>query len=131
MKIKKLISSALLIVMVFMAFVAVIPVTASAAQSSYFEESDSITADKAKAIIKKVFEEYQFDTAEEMLVYEKSLGYLDYVTSDDGQFTIYVNRYTGVLYYYNNVTGQILTSNPYYYATTNSDTINNQLLSQI
>ena len=131
MKIKKLISSALLIVMVFMAFVAVIPVTASAAQSSYFEESDSITADKAKAIIKKVFEEYQFDTAEEMLVYEKGLGYLDYVTSDDGQFTIYVNRYTGVLYYYNNVTGQLLTSNPYYYSTTNSDTINNQLLSQI
>ena len=47
-----------------------------------------------------------------MLKDELAKGYLDFATSKDGKYMIYVNRYTGFLYYCNQLTGEILTSNP-------------------
>ena len=64
-----------------------------------------------------------------MLVYELEKGYLDSVDSKDKMYSIYVNRYTGVMYYVNNLTGQILMSNPYYYAPSNDERVNQLLLS--
>ena len=61
--------------------------------------------------IVETYQKASFNSAEEMFQSDLANGYLDYTTN--GQFTIYVNRYTGVLYYRNNTTGEMLTSNSY------------------
>ncbi len=115
MKIKKIVSSALAFIMVFMMVVAAIPMTSIKADAAYSPSStvgkSTLTLDEIKEYIAEYLN-YNFSTAEEMLNYELGLGYLDSSTSANGMFTIYVNRYTGFLYYRNNLTGQIITSNP-------------------
>ena len=46
-----------------------------------------------------------FDSLEEMFLYDRSLGDLESVTN--GEYTIFINKYTGTTYYQNNVTGQL------------------------
>ena len=112
MKLNKLISSVLVFVMIITSYAALLPITASAASSVTININ---TDDENAVIASKVLEKckeylnYDYDTAYEMLQAELKLGYLDSLTR--GNNTIYLNRYTGLMYYVNNVTGQILTSN--------------------
>ena len=115
MKIKKLISLALAVVMVFTTAIVAIPLTSIKSEAAYSPSTtvgeSTMTSDEIKEYIDNYLN-YTYETAEEMLSYELSLGHLDSSTSANGMFTIYVNRYTGFLYYKNNLTGEILTSNP-------------------
>ncbi len=131
MKLNKILSSALVLVMIFTALVAVMPVQADAAYDSG-SESISYTSDEIKVIVEEAIK-YNFASAEEMLAYELSKGYLDSVTSSDKHksYTIYVNRYTGALYYVNNLTGQILTSNPYDVGYITASSVREELSSQV
>ena len=52
-----------------------------------------------------------FSTLDEMFAHDFDSGYLDCITSAD--HSIYVNRYTGVMYYKNEVTGELVASNTY------------------
>ena len=76
MNLKRIISTALTVVMLFTAVVAAIPVTASAAYISTDAETDGATLslDEIKAYINDGYLKYNFATAQEMLDYELSLG---------------------------------------------------------
>ena len=110
MKIKKLISAALVLVLAFGFVVGAMPITAGAVYIPD-DEVETLSSDEIDKLIEKTIE-YNYSSAAEMLAAELAAGYL--VRADFGtEYTIYVNRYTGILYYVNNYTGQILTSNPY------------------
>lgn len=117
MKFNRILSTVIIFVMLFTSMVAVFPVGALAAENagsgvtvSMKKENEIISdADKVKAIAQEYLK-YNFKTAEEMLDYELDKGYL--VSAATKNFTVYVNVYTGFVYYKNNLTGQILTSNP-------------------
>lgn len=125
MKIKRILSAALLVVMIFTTVTAVMPFTASAAHSeSSASAGGNVPEGFAEATLSKnelekyIDEEYiyyNFSTAAEMLNYELKQGYLYYsnfAVNEDLSYTLFVNKYTGFVYYVNNLTGQILTSNP-------------------
>ena len=111
MKLNKILSSLLVFVMLFTGIFTVLPVGSLAATAPVVSVNGNATLEneQIKEIVNEYFE-YNYSTAEEMLAAEKALGYLDSVTN--GDFKIYVNRYTGLVYYVNTRTGQILTSNP-------------------
>ena len=128
MKIKKLISSALVFVMLFTMAVAVLPVASSAEESKVElnvkgENPEDFDGETLLKIVKNyrlygsTFENENgqkvkpFNNAREALDYELSMGYIDYVKYAGS--AVYVNRYTGLMYFENTSTGQILTSNPY------------------
>ncbi len=132
MKIKRILSTALVAIMLFMSVVALIPpVTVEAAHSeSSVGQGSSLTLEEIKAYVNNEYLTYNFNTAEQMLMAELEKGYLDYVSTENGLYTIYVNRYTGFLFYRNNYTGQILTSNPVnpgYTRLTTADEVMSQL----
>ena len=120
MNMKKILSTALVFVMLFASVVAVIPVSALASTAPTVtvnvKADDDATDDQKKAVCEeysKYGSEYHgldFETADEMLAYEISRGYID--SAETENYSIFVNRYTGFMYYKNNKTGQILTSNP-------------------
>ncbi len=132
MKIKKILSSALLAVMVFTLVVAAFPMTASAAYSNVNTDSyTTATADldtKAFEAYLAKYLGYSFETAEEMLNEEFENGYLHSINSANNLYSLYINKYTGFVYYRNNVTGQILTSNP---IDPNNNSSASALMSQI
>ena len=131
MKLNRIISSALIFVMLFASIVATIPVTSFAAEEAKHVvnvlENDTRDEKAVKEIydnyVKYGFGDFYYKTVEEYLQYELNAGYLDSV--EYGDFAVYVNRYTGLMYYKNKVSGQILTSNPTNpaYQTTNPQTI--------
>ena len=130
MKTKKIISFLLTVLMLFTSVVALVPpVSAEAAYSYNVDDGSTLTNEEVQAIVKKTLE-YNFSCAEDMFDYENGLGYLDSVVSEDGKFSIYVNRYNGIMYYVDNVTGQMLTSNPYNPATSVMGT-REDLMSQV
>lgn len=108
----RILSSLLVVVMLLGAVIGLIPVQVEAAHSPSVGTSSTYTASEIKKIVQASYE-YKFNNAAEMLTYELGLGYLDSVNSKGNVYTLYVNRYTGCMYYVNNSTGQILTSNPY------------------
>ena len=123
MKTKKLISTALAVILLFTAIVAAFPVAASAA---YVKDSSTTSSnivelqgDDLKNYINDVYLKYKFNSAAEMLEYEKNYkkdgkdgeGLLKSASFGD-RYNIYINVYTGLMYYVDNYTGQILTSNP-------------------
>ena len=113
MNFKRIISTALTVVMICSSLLAVIPVTASAASSAAVSTGDkTLSLEQIKTFVEKGYLAYDYKTAEEMLEAEKALGYLDYAASANGNYEIWINRYTGFVYYVNRITGQILTSNP-------------------
>ena len=111
MNVKRIVSAALVCVMMFASVAAFLPVKANAAYSSEVDSSTNLPLDDIKAIVNTALNG-KYETEYDMLQADLALGYLDHVTSADGKYTIYVNRYTGVMYYKNNVTGQILSSSP-------------------
>ena len=107
-KLNKIVSALLLSVMIFSSVSVCLPLVASAAASeSYVVGASSEKKDAATVVTDKLKNDR---TAEESLAYDIAENYVDSYTN--GTFTIYVNRYTGILYYKNEITGQILTSNP-------------------
>ena len=111
MKLNKIISSLLVFVMLFTGIFTVLPVgsLATATPTVSVDADATLSNDAVKAVI-DAYGQYNYSTAEEMFEAELALGYLDSLTR--GDYQVYVNRYTGVMYYLNGVTGQILTSNP-------------------
>ena len=109
MNFKRILSSALVIIMMFSVVAVMLPVEAKAAHHSSVSDTKLSTDDVVKIV--EAYKKAAFKSAEEMFQSDLANGYLDYTTN--GQFTIYVNRYTGVLYYRNNTTGEMLTSNSY------------------
>lgn len=130
MKLNKIISSLLAFVMLFAVLVGVIPAINVGAVYDPEDQSTNVSLDFIKNTIVKNALNYDFETAEEMLNYEKEQGFLVSSTNYSGEYTIFVNRYTGVLYYRNNLTGQILTSTPSSFDNEGDD-VKKQLLSQI
>ena len=138
MKLNRILSLALVMVMLVTSFAAIIPVKAEAAFTSEIN-SQRLSLAEVESIIKdfKAGKNGKtdpltgladtFDDAYERLEYELEKGYLD--KSSNGKFTIYVNRYTGVMYYQNNATGEMLTSNPFDFPITAGT--NEELFSQI
>ena len=122
MKFKRILSTALTVVMVFTALLAVMPVNAFAAYTDIDKTSDSIipagsteanlTEEELKSYLENDYLYYNFNNAEEMLAYELTKGYLYCTHAEDSKYSLYINKYTGFVYYVNNITGQILTSNP-------------------
>ena len=109
MNFKRILSSALVIIMMFSVVAVMLPVEVKAAHHSSVSDTKLSTDDVVKIV--EAYKKAAFKSAEEMFQSDLANGYLDYTTN--GQFTIYVNRYTGVLYYRNNTTGEMLTSNSY------------------
>lgn len=124
MKLNRILSLALVAVMLVTSFAAIIPVKAEAAYTSEVN-SQRKSLEEITEIMKVYMaggyevenpvtgavETVQFADAYERLEYDLAQGHLDKATN--GKFTIYVNRYTGVMYYQNNATGEMLTSNPF------------------
>lgn len=115
MKFRRIVSFALAFVMLSASVFAMLPVTASAAYSETDVSGTSLSSDEIAELVKTIAS-YSYETSEALLVAEQEKGYLSSVTykSGDGTplYTLYVNRYTGYLYYKSEKTGQILTSNP-------------------
>ncbi len=109
MNIKRILSSALVALMIFTSCAALIPVRADAAHHTSVSENTKTNLEVAQIVTD--YQAAEFATAEEMFEYDLNAGYLDHSTN--GTYSIYVNRYTGVLYYRNNVTKEMLTSNSY------------------
>lgn len=107
-----------------------IPVNSLAAYSPSSVATETKTADEIAAIV-QASQGYKFSSASEALAFELESGYLDSVTSKGGAYTLFVNRYTGAIYYKNNKTGELLTSNPYSLAGVNGDDNIARLSSQI
>lgn len=141
MKFNRILSSALLVVMIFMTCVAVLPITASAAYSSETSGSANLSVQEIAKVVQDSYKQYYtkepplnyvnpplYASANEKLQAEIAAGYINSVKY--GDYTLYVNKYTGNVYYKNDVTGQILTSNPYNYFT-EKDTNKEWLSSQI
>lgn len=132
MKIKRILSTALTVVLLLTTVMSVAPVQASAMHSAVIDGTSNYTADEIKANILTPMLSYNYDSADDMLAAELEAGYLDYISSSDKRYTLYANRYTGVVYYVNNVTGQILTTNPSNPAYANLDEdIRKNLMSQV
>lgn len=108
MKLKRILSSALVVVMLFSAIITLIPIEAKAAHHANVSDT-RLDTETVKAIV-EAYQKAEFGSADEMFQYDKEQGYLDYATN--GDFTIYVNRYTGVMYY-RSKTGEMLTTNSY------------------
>lgn len=121
MNTKRILSTALTVVLVFTMLIAAFPVTALAAHSESSVSASAkvpegvteanLNSEELEAYLTKYLE-YNYDSAAAMLSDELAAGYLYYANSSNGNYTMYVNKYTGFVYYVNNVTGQILTSNP-------------------
>ena len=114
MKLKRILSSVLIVIMMFSAVTLLMPVEANAAHYASVSEA-SLSDDEVKAIVHK-YQTAEFASAEEMFRYDMEHGYLDYATNV--AYSIYVNRYTGVMYYRDELTGEMLTSNSYNFHTT-------------
>ena len=109
MNIKRILSSALVALMLFASIVVLIPTKASAAHASSVTNT-KLNTDQVIAIVEE-YQKSKYNNAEELFQADLARGYLDYSTN--GEYTIYVNRYTGVMYYRNNKTSEMLTSNSY------------------
>ena len=128
-KIKSVVSSLLTVALLFSALIGVFPMRAAAARAAVTATAEERTAVEIKKIVDAT-RDYAYDSAQECLEAELMAGYLDGVVSADRSYSIYVNRYTGMLYYRNNLTGQILTSNPYQFTGQSKNSIA-ELMSQI
>lgn len=132
MKFKRILSMLLAVIMLSTALIAAFPTFAFAANSAPSTEYDIqpnmyLHKDADGQIKEESFTDYsefvkqlnKYTSSQEMLQTELEAGQLMHTTSQNGLYTIYVNVYTGFMYYQNNVTGQILMSNYYNYSNVN------------
>ena len=134
MNIKRILSSALTAVIMFTTILAAFPLSASAAVEYITPDDKAVIddMDQLKAEILDPAINTPYGTAQERLEAELAGEQLYGAISADGKYTIYANRYTGMVYYVNNQTGQILTSNPYNPAYAKLDVaIKKDLMSQV
>ena len=115
MKLNRILSTVLVIVLLLTGMIATFPMGAAAAEEAAEKPvvsviEDTKTEEEKLAIITAYQKETLYTSAQEMLKADLDAGYLDSITYKD--FAIYVNRYTGVSYYVNGKSGQVLTSNP-------------------
>ncbi len=116
MKLNKIISTALIFVLLFSAIISVTPLMAAAEETNTVvtegttEPDAELTLDDIKVILEAYKKHPGYSSAKEMLEADKAAGYIYSVNT--AEYSIHVNKYTGVSYYENNLTGQILTSNP-------------------
>ena len=129
---KKILSSALIALTLFASVAGLIPVRVEAAQAVPSGTTAALDAASIEKIIKNSYNDYgqDFKDADDRLAYETEQGYIVSTSSQNGDYTIYVNKYTGMLYYKSNVTGQMLTSNPAVLKGY-SDTAKKKLMSQV
>ena len=114
----RILSFALVLVMLFTSMIAVFPMSAAAAESEVVVSVGTPDPDiKTKDVVESYKKVGAYATAQDMLEADKAAGSLDSITA--GNYKLYVNRYTGVMYYQNTVTGQLLISNPYDHNATN------------
>lgn len=116
MNFKRILSSALVVVLLFGSIIGVMPIKTRAA---YISSSDTNLLGKEEiwAYAESVCG-YNYSSVEEMLNDELQNGYLvsvNFNNSANSRYTLYVNKYSGFAYYVDNLTGQILSSNPYSY----------------
>lgn len=102
------------------------PQTIYAAWCKNDDNDTRLNTEEVEIIINR-YQKAEYVSAEDMFQTELDLGYLDSATN--GVLSIYVNRYTGVLYYRNDITGEMVTSNPCNFAGAESEV--NKLSSQI
>ena len=133
MNMKKVLSSALIVLTLFASIASLIPVRVEAAYAVPEGTTAPLGADAISAIVAASYSDYGmiFDGAQDRLDYEAQQGYIISMTSPSKEYTIYVNKYTGMMYYKNNVTEQILTSNPAVLRDLKSDTAKRKLMNQI
>jgi len=117
MKIKRILSTVLVIAMLVTGMLATIPFGASAAEEktsatvSVNPNSVELGEEEILALIKAYKEKSGFTSAADMLSAENP-DYLDSISLGN-DYILYINRYTGVVYYKNNITGEIIMSNPF------------------
>ncbi len=134
MKIKRILSSVLVAIMLFGAVVTVIPpVKADAAYASVGGANGTLTQEEVVDLVtnKEVgIRYYAFESASAMFEHERAEGYLVGVKLANA-YSLYINRYTGYVYYINEMTGDILTSNPWYIDSNVDDITREKLTSQL
>lgn len=109
---KRILSTVLTVLILMGTVIGVMPVRADAAYSMSDRQTAELSADEVKQVINAALK-YNYNSAEEMLLDELSKGYLVSIDSANKVYSLYINKYTGVVYYVNNMTGEILTSNPF------------------
>ena len=149
---KRILSTALLVVMLFTSVVCAFPIGADAAYSSAagasnvrvpegYEEAN-LTGEDLETYYNSVlglasdndfpmYNSANFPTVESLFMHELESGYLYYANSAGNTHSIYANKYTGMIYYVNNLTGQMLCSNPIAPADLGSTRAKELLMSQI
>ena len=110
----RILSAVLVAVLAFSVLISAFPITAMASETPsvtgvHIKENDNKTAEEKKAIV-NAYKEANYESVYHMFSDDLQKDYLDYFTY--GDYSLYINRYTGVIYYKNNLTGQILSSNP-------------------
>lgn len=129
--IKRILSSALVVVLLFGTVIGVMPIKVKAAYTEYSGSmGDVLPAEDVENLLNNIVFNYsgKFNSADEMLAFEfegykdeKGNKIADYIVpvyfnnSPSSRYALYVNKYTGFVYYQDNLTGQMLTSNPYDY----------------
>lgn len=118
---KRILSTALTVVLIFTMLITALPVTSFAAHSSSSVsasakvpegvEEANLNSEQLEAYLAKYLA-YDYASADDMLKDELNAGYLYQSNSANNKFSIFINKYTGFVFYRNNITGQILTSNP-------------------
>ncbi len=126
----------LAVVMLTTAMIAAVPpITANAASSAPADTSNLapnmyIGDDEENfKTIAKFKNQLDYSSAAEMLATELAANQLVYANSLDGNYAVYVNVYTGFMYYLNRITGQVLMSNDYNYKETTG--VVSEMLSQV
>ncbi len=116
MKGNRILSAVLVIVLAISSIIAAFPLTALASETPSVTDfyvmdpaDDDKTPEQKKEIVKR-YKTQIYDNVYAMFDDDYLEGYLDYFTY--GDYSLYINRYTGVIYYKNNITNQIIASNP-------------------
>ncbi len=134
MKLNKILSSALVVIMLLTSLMTLLPVSALASEDAPVKvtmgeiDPEKNDPDALLALVNTTLK-YNYSTAQEMLEAEKKDGSLDVISA--GGYNLYVNRYTGFVFYENTKTGQILTSNPVDPGSNNSTSLSTSVMSQL
>ena len=133
MKTKRILSMLLATVMLSLTVIAALPTLAfasrSAGEGNGAYNPNIYSMDTAGSVQQR--KEMTYASALAMLNAELAAGQLMSVESKDGTYSIYVNVYTGFMYYKNNVTNQVLMSNFYNYSDSKLEAAGADMLSQI